>query len=131
MGFAAGVVAGLLGAFAWAWLTVALGYLFAWPALVIGVAVGLAVRVTGGTNLAVKGVLGFVCGVVGIGAGLLFMLYQVDFELERFAAVADLTNIAFVFIGLSLARSLAGGKRLIAESPELQRALSQSKKTTK
>ncbi|MDP8225764.1 MAG: zinc ribbon domain-containing protein [Candidatus Lernaella stagnicola] len=120
------------GAIGWAWFTTLTGRLFGWPAILIGVLVGLAVRVSGGPEPRTRGIIGLIGGVVGIGGGILLILYQIAFNWDVLAGAADVSNVAFIFVGLSLARSLAGAKkRPLSEGGLIREIMNQSNKTTK
>ncbi|NLH46971.1 MAG: hypothetical protein GX444_00045 [Myxococcales bacterium] len=115
---AVGLIVAVLGAFGWdLWFRWSGAPQF-WPAVPIGLVVGLAVRLTGGPDSPVKGLIGFFCGVVGIGGGVLLMLYHLDFAVDKFTPLADATNLAYLFVGLSLSRSLSVGKKKPAPSQE-------------
>jgi hypothetical protein len=125
-----GAFLGGFGALVWAWVAAATGSVFAWPAVVIGAAVGLGVRLVGGSNNTIKSVVGTACAVGGIGGGIALIAYQWDFDQERLASAADFTNIAFVFIGVSLARSLSAGKNVLLKQPDgIRRAIKENKQT--
>jgi len=97
------------GAYVWA-LTVHWIGLLAWPAIIIGGAVGLVVRVTGKPSEPSNGMIGALCGIVGIGGGLLLIYLQKNYSVKELMSAADVTNLAFIFIGFSLSRSLSSSK---------------------
>ena len=119
--FVVGAVVAGFSAFGWAWFTDMTGRLFGWPAIIIGVLVGLVVRLTGGPYPMAKSFIGTICGALGIGGGLLLILYQLDFDFDLLAGAIDITNLAFLFIGLSLARSFSSGKKSPLKQMELMR----------
>ena len=125
-----GAFLGGFGALVWAWVAAATDSVFAWPAVIIGAAVGFGVRLVGGSNNTVKSIIGTACAVGGIGGGIVLIAYQWDFDQERLGSAVDFTNIAFVFIGVSLARSLSAGKNVLLKQPDgIRRAIQESKQT--
>jgi len=112
LAFAGGMVLAILGAFGWAAYFSWTGHLSAWPALVIGAMVGLAIRVLGGESSTAKGFVGSLCGVVGIGGGIAMIVVALEVDMEALSKGADFINFAMIFVGLSLARSLAQGKKV-------------------
>ncbi len=119
LAFAVGMILAVLCAFGWAWLVSKWGFM-GWPALFIGVISGLTIRLLAGPPTSVNGVLGSICGVVGIGGGLALIYFNWTADFETLTKEADFINFAFIFVGLSLARSLAAGtKRLPKQIEEM------------
>lgn len=111
LGIAAGLVVAILGGYGWALYVAFTNDLTAWPAIVIGGLVGLVLRFLGGQPSQVTGLVGAFCGLVGIGGGIVLILLQWEGETEELMNAAEFINLAFIFFGLSMARSLASGKK--------------------
>lgn len=117
LAFAVGMVLAVLGAFGWAWLVSTWGFV-GWPAVIIGVVSGLTIRILGSPPANINGVLGSICGVAGIGGGIALIYFSWTGDFETLAKEANFLNFAFVFIGLSLARSLAAGAKRLPKQIE-------------
>jgi len=113
----AGAVAALLGAVAWAAVTVTTGYQIGWMAIGIGFAVGFAVRTVGkgldpiygiaGAGLALLGcALGnllAVCGILAAAQSLSFLsvLANLTVEIAEDLMIATFTPMDLLFYGLA------------------------------
>ena len=111
LGLVVGLAVAGLGAFGWAWLVQATDRFHSWPAVVIGVAVGMTVRFAGGAHSSLKGFIGAFCGLVGIGGAIAVIVFLFGQAEMVMGAAADFGNIVLLFIGLSLSRSLPGTKK--------------------
>jgi hypothetical protein len=109
VGLAVGLAVAVIGAFFWAWLVSTTG-ISTWPAVLLGTAIGAVVRLTGGENQAARAVIGLFCGVVGIVGGVALIARGLNYDAGRIGAALSVANIAFVFVGLSLAKSISSGK---------------------
>jgi len=117
LAFAVGMVLAVLSAFGWAWLVSKWGFM-GWPAIFIGVLSGLTIRTLAGPSANINGVLGSICGVVGIGGGLALIYFNWTAGFDELTKEADFVNFAFIFVGLSLARSLAAGTKRLPQQLE-------------
>ena len=77
MGIVGGIIAALIGAAAWAGVTVLTNYQIGWMAVGVGFIVGYAVRVLGKGLSKVYGVVGAVLALTGCLAGNLFSVCAV------------------------------------------------------
>jgi len=91
LAFAVGMVLAVLSAFGWAWLVSKWGFM-GWPAIFIGVLSGLTIRT------------------------LAYFNWPAGFD--ELTKEADFVNFAFIFVGLSLARSLAAGTKRLPQQLE-------------
>lgn len=113
LGLALGAATAAAGAAGWLWFSATFASLQTWPAIVIGAAVGMVVRATGGPEAQVKAFIGTLCGALGIGGGVLMLLLHYQLNADEIAReAAQLHNLAYLLIGLSLARSLSAPKNI-------------------
>ena len=111
LGFLLGLIVAALGAGGWLWVSATFSTIQAWPAVVIGVAVGLIVRVTGGREPQVKQLIGTICGAAGIAGGAALVISHWEMKPDDIAkAAGQYSTLAELLIGLSLARSLSAPK---------------------
>ncbi len=104
------------GAFGWLLLDGLFATVQTWPSVVLGILIGLTVRITGGmTQPNAKGMIGGLCGAAGIIGGLVLILFQRGIAGEQIQQLATFEKLIFPFIGLSLAKSLATSKKLLGE----------------
>lgn len=114
------VVSGLLvaagGAFGWLLLDGLFDAIQTWPSIILGLLIGLAVRVTGGAEPQnTKGMIGAFCGALGIFGGLILIFIRRGMDGAQIEQLASFEKVIFPFIGLSLAKSLATSKKLLGE----------------
>lgn len=138
LGIAAGLVAALAGAAAWAVITVVTGYQIGLVAIGVGFLVGYAVRWAGKGVTQVFGIAGAVLALLGCGLGnllavtalvaqeqgigLLSALSQLTPELVQVLMVASFTPMDLLFYGLAVYEGYRFAFRQVT-ADELQRML--------
>ncbi len=101
----------LAGGGAWAWYVAWSKQLSAFPAVFIGAAVGVVIRLFGGRSSPAAGALATLSTLAGMGLGAVLIYVQWTGSQKDLEAALQFYNFVFFIIGLSVARSLAGVKK--------------------
>lgn len=102
-GVAGGVAAALLGAVAWAAVTVATGYQIGWMAIAVGFLVGWTMRALGKGVDRVFGVVGAVLALAGCVVGNVLSVYgfaasQMEIPLTEVIAMVDFATVVDIMV---------------------------------
>jgi len=108
---AASLILAVVGGYGWALYVGWSKDITAFPAVFIGIAVGLAIRLLGGSATRGSEMLASFSTMVGLGVGILLIYLQWTGDRQELYKAVVFTNIVYVVIGMTVARTLAGRRK--------------------